>query len=182
MKEKSEIFIITGTPGSGKSIVAKHLLQRYEFGIHIPIDDLREWVVSGIAHPLPTWTEETTRQFDLGFRATANVASLYADAGFTVAIDQVIYPEDAKKYLAKKFSGHKVYKIFLKPEVDIALKRNAQRTNKEFEPSVLHEPIKGIYKSLAEAIEKEKDWIIIDSSNLSLEKTVDEILRRIKPE
>lgn len=60
---ESAHFIVTGTPGAGKTSVGKALLQQYEFGIHIPIDDLREWVVSGIAHLLPAWTDETTRQF-----------------------------------------------------------------------------------------------------------------------
>lgn len=37
-------------------------MNRFERGFHVPIDDLREWVVSGCAHPIG-WTDETTRQF-----------------------------------------------------------------------------------------------------------------------
>ena len=47
------IFLLSGTPGAGKSSVATALMQHFEFGLHIPVDDLREWVVSGLADPVP---------------------------------------------------------------------------------------------------------------------------------
>ncbi len=46
------IFLISGTPGSGKSSVARALMQRFKQGVHLPVDDLRKMVVSGIAHPV----------------------------------------------------------------------------------------------------------------------------------
>ena len=177
MKDISEIFILTGTPGAGKTTVAKGLLQRYEFGLHIPIDDLREWVVSGIAHPLPEWVDETTRQFSLAYRATANLAKLYANAGFAVAIDQVIYPEDFKEHFEEQLHAYAVHKIFLQPRIDVSLARNASRTNKEFDTSVPNEPIGKMYQSLGDAIQNDNGWLIIDSSILSLEETIDQIFR-----
>ena len=180
MSDKGEIFILTGTPGAGKTTVAKELLQRYDFGFHIPIDDLREWVVSGIAHPLPEWVDETTRQFSLAFRATTQLATLYATAGFAVVIDQVIYPKDFNEHFEDQLQGHTVYKIFLQPKVDVSLARNASRTNKEFETSFLNDPIRMMHKSLGNMIKADEDWIIIDSSNLSLEETVDQILRHVR--
>ena len=43
----SPIFLITGGPGVGKSATAATLMRRFRFGFHIPVDDLREWVVLG---------------------------------------------------------------------------------------------------------------------------------------
>jgi predicted ATPase len=80
------IYFLTGAPGAGKSTLAVALLRHFEFGIHIPVDDLREWVVSGISHPLP-WTDETSRQFILAENAACDLAIRYQDAGFAVVID-----------------------------------------------------------------------------------------------
>ena len=88
------LFLITGTPGAGKSVTAAALMRRFPFGLHIPVDELREWVVSGISQPVPEFTEETARQFRLARSAAAQVAALYTDAGFAVAIDDVIHEPD----------------------------------------------------------------------------------------
>jgi hypothetical protein len=48
-------------------------MRRFSFGIHIPIDDLREWVVSGMAQAVPLWTEETERQFRLARHSAVQI-------------------------------------------------------------------------------------------------------------
>ena len=52
----SPIFLISGTPASGKSSVSLALMRRFARGVHLAVDDLREMVISGIAHPVPEWT------------------------------------------------------------------------------------------------------------------------------
>ena len=96
---QSPLFLITGAPGAGKSVTAAALMRRFPFGLHIPVDELREWVVSGISQPVPEFTEETGRQFRLARGAAAQVAALYADAGFAVAIDDVIHEPDVQACL-----------------------------------------------------------------------------------
>ena len=54
---QSPLFLITGAPGARQSVTAAALMRRFPFGLHIPVDDLREWVVSGISHPLPEFTD-----------------------------------------------------------------------------------------------------------------------------
>ena len=115
------LFLITGTPGSGKSTAARSLMQRFPFGLHIPVDDLREWVVAGIAHPVPEFTEETARQFQLARTAAAGIAVLYADAGFAVALDDVIHEPDAETCVAAPLAPRAVHKILLQPILEIAL-------------------------------------------------------------
>src|SRR5215204_6054731 len=118
------IFILSGTPGSGKSSVSTALMQRFPRGIHIPVDDLREWVVSGIAHPVPVWTEETGRQFRLARQAALEIARIYAGARFAVVIDDIIFPDEAARGVVEALSGYDVHKVVLHPDLDTALRRN----------------------------------------------------------
>lgn len=153
------------------------LMRRFPLGLHIPVDDLREWVVSGISHPLPDWTDETSRQFHLARQAAAQVARIYADAGFAVAVDDVILPYEAQAVFATPLSDHNMHKVLLRPDVEVALARNAQRTNKSFDTSALAQTIRRVHESMAVPIFARAGWIIIDSSHLSVEDTVDEIIR-----
>ena len=164
------IFFITGTPGSGKSSLSRVLLQRFEFGLHLPIDDLREFVVSGIAHPIPG-TPETTRQFRLARAAAMHSARMYALEGFVVVIDDVIFPHDVAQLETEFLTGFKLYKILLRPRLEVALKRNATRSNKNFDTSLLESVIRDLYQNMNPEEYLAAGWKVLDSSDLSLEET-----------
>jgi len=172
------IYLISGVPGSGKTSVAGALMRRFALGLHIPVDDLREWVVSGIAQPVPVWTGETTRQFRLAREAAAYTARLYAEAGFAVAVDDVIFPSEAQAIFVESLRPHTIARVLLRPSLEVALARNAARTNKEFDTSLLAETCRTIYRSMDEREFAAAGWIVVDSSALSVEETVDEILKR----
>lgn len=171
------VFLLSGTPGSGKTSVAQALLRHFPLGLHLPLDDFREFVVSGQASVF-VWSDETTRQFALARTAAVATAVCYAEAGFAVALDDVVFPAEAQSFFVEPLSAFAVYKVLLIPRLDIALSRNAERTTKRFETAALVETIRDLHKTFTEQEHdfREAGWLVVDSSELSLEKTVAHIL------
>ncbi len=168
------IYLISGTPASGKSSVCKALMQRFAKGVHVPVDDLREMVVSGIAHPVPTWTDETTRQFALARENAVQMATNYSRAGFTVAIDDVFSTKDFETDYAPHLERAEFKRILLLPNLEVALQRSSSRTNKNFDPKGLEPAIRYLHNEYTNM--DQEGWIVIDSSGLTIEETVSKIL------
>jgi chloramphenicol 3-O-phosphotransferase len=173
------IFFVSGTPGSGKSSVSRALLEHFEFGLHLPVDDLREFVVSGIAHPVNP-TPETTRQFRLARACAMQTAKMYATEGFAVVIDDVLFPHDAAQLEQEFLSGFKVHKILLRPKLEVALSRNATRENKNFDTTILEPVIRDLFTGMQPKEFQNAGWLNLDSSELNLETTVRLILAQFK--
>src|SRR5690242_17438247 len=130
-------MILSGPPAAGKSTVAKLVARRWLRGVCIPVDDLREWVVSGLAQPVPVYTDETARQFALARKSAAVVARNYQAAGFAVVIDDVAPAVHLSEEYLPELGDLPVFPFLLLPPLDVVLARNSARANKNFDPSVL---------------------------------------------
>jgi chloramphenicol 3-O-phosphotransferase len=176
VSEKGEVFLITGVPGVGKSSVSRALLGRFEFGFYVPVDDLREWVVSGLAHPVPVWTEETGRQFVIARRAAVELARIYAGEGFAVVIDDVLLPGEGEEVYESALEGYKVHKVFLWAELAVNRSRNRERTNKNFDTAGLEGLIGRLHEWMKPEAYGKAGWMVVDSTGLGVEETVDAVV------
>jgi predicted ATPase len=173
--ERPAIWLITGAPGAGKSTVSDALCRRFRFAVHIPVDDIRDWVRSGFASPLE-WTAETTRQFALARRGAARVAADYAEAGFVAVLDDVVRGSELGQYT--DYLGNSTSrKVLLNPSLETVLARNAVPGRKPFDSIVLEAACRGLHPLLAAENTAEHGWIVVDSTTLTVDQTVDAIVR-----
>ncbi|PNY81750.1 phosphotransferase-like protein [Deinococcus koreensis] len=170
------IFLILGTPAAGKSTVARALMERFGRGLHLPVDDLRHMVVSGLAEPGFEWTDELKLQLRLARGAAARTALAYAGAGFAVAIDDFWQGETPDADYGP-LQGHGVHRVLLQPSLEATLARLAARRPDEAS-------FKGVLAQATLLIRADMDrhpktgWQVVDSSDLSVGETVDRILEQ----
>lgn len=171
------IVILTGPPGAGKSTVSRLLAQKVERAIVVPVDDVRDWVVQGIAHPTD-WTDETERQFQLAEAVACATARIYDDAGFLVMLDHCRSLERWDDMAAAHLTGYAVHRIGLFPDLETNLARNATRGNKAFDTSALEGIIRYLHTVTPEP---RAGWHLLDTSGQTPEQTAEEIWSVIHP-
>ena len=96
----SELFVVVGAPAVGKSTASKAVCIEFARSLHIPVDDLRDMVVSGHAMPGEAWSVELAQQVTLARGAALDMAARYRDDGFTVVIDDFLDPLQLQEYRA----------------------------------------------------------------------------------
>ena len=161
-----------GTPASGKSTVAHALMRRFSRGLHLPVDTLRQLVVSGLADMSGEPSPALLEQLRLARESASATAGLYAGAGFAVAIDDFWFGEHPDRDYRLE---PKTHRIVLTPDVSTTLKRLYARNAAE---GAFKEVLAGVIQTLHPEIEAhpKAGWHALDSSRWSVEQTVDRIL------
>ena len=174
------IFLLAGSPAVGKTTVARALAAKFAKSIHIPLDTMRDMVISGLKLPNPIWSQELIEQLALSRESVSAMATLYNQAGFVVAIDDFYDPYSRLVEYRALFLTSQTQKILLYPSEQTALARNLQRYGPGERANHLAGGIRIVYDHLQTAVAELKDqgWIIVDSTEQSVEETVAEILER----
>jgi chloramphenicol 3-O-phosphotransferase len=171
-------FLVTGTPGAGKSSVARALAARFSPGLHVDLDCLRLMVVTGFAMPGFTWEPEADQQFRLARATAIHMVRSYGSEGFTVVVDDMLGPrgEDPPglQDYTDLYRRGGVHPVFLKPSLDVAMAR-AQARGGELLPWI-GEVVPPLYRSMERHLTT--GWTVVDSSDLDINETVDEIFAR----
>ena len=173
MANNQPIFLVIGPPAVGKSTTCRAIATQFPRSLHIPVDDLRNMVVSGLELPGAEWNASLAQQITLARTAVVDMAQRYQSAGFTVVIDDFWDPGHLADY--QGFLGQSnVHQIILFPDQDEAHLRNLKRSGDSPARAYIDEGIRNVYQQLAPSLPRlvEEGWIIIDTTKLSVESTV----------
>ncbi|MBI2011387.1 AAA family ATPase [Candidatus Daviesbacteria bacterium] len=172
------ILLITGPAGAGKSSVADSWAKKQKIPtIHLSLDQFRYFVKSGLVDPQEGWSEETKRQLSLAQKSCAEVVKIYLAEGYNCVIDDAVFPEWEEAGLDnwKQVLGPVAMKVVvLMPSFDALIRRNFLR---EGEEKLSDEMVKTIYEMMESW--KDKEEVVIDNSNLTVEQTVEELEKRL---
>ncbi|WP_435921507.1 AAA family ATPase [Paenibacillus sp. DYY-L-2] len=173
--EQPSIILITGIMASGKSTVAQLLAERFERSVHLRGDMFRKMIVNDRREVQPHAGDEELEQLRLRYRLAAQSADAYAEAGFTVVVQDVVVGKVLNDFISY-VRNRPLYVVVLCPSTTAVSRREEARAKKGY----------GIWsvEALDEVLRKETPRIgmWLDSSDLTEEETVDEILKRFREE
>lgn len=168
-----QVIVVTGVMAAGKSTVSQLLAERFTRAVHLRGDEFRRVVVRGRVDMSPQGDPEAERQLALRHRITARTADAYADAGFTVVVQDLFVGSTLEPFL-EQVGSRPLSLVMLAPDVGTVMRREAERTKvgygdlwsiRDFDHKVRSEtPRIGLW---------------LDSSQQTPDETVDEIARRL---
>lgn len=135
------IFLITGSPGVGKTTIGRALAGTFPKGIHIPVDTIRGMVVSGFHRPSPDWPPELIEQLILARANACAMAMRYRQAEFAVTVDDFFDGYSRMAEYRDILSLPQVYKILLYPTEETTVARNLARYGPGERAEYLEAPI-----------------------------------------
>jgi len=173
------IFLVVGPPAVGKSTTSRALAARYPRSVCIPVDDVRDMVVSGRVLPGAVWSDELVRQVALARSAVAYMALSYRRAGFAVVIDDFWDPHHPADYQSL-LGQPDVHRVLLYPGQDEAHQRNLRRSGGSPARAYIDEGIEIVYGQLDSVVPQlvQEGWVVIDTTTLSVDAAVSAILQR----
>ena len=174
------IFLIVGSPGVGKSTIGRALAAKFDRSLHIPVDTIRYMVVSGIELPDFQWSQELIEQLVVARESVCAMAFRYNRNGFVVTVDDFWDHNSQLTEYQGLMAASQTHKILLYPREETALARNFGRYGPGEKNDRFAGAIRFVYSQLYPAVTelKEQGWLIVDSTEQSIEETVAEILER----
>jgi cytidylate kinase len=165
-----EILIVTGPPGAGKTTMARALVDRFELAVLLEGDVYFRSVVRGWIAP---WTTPARHQNTVVTQAMAASAGEFARGGYTVVLEGIIGPWFLDTFVPAA-GGVAVHYLIVRPQADIAMARAVAREAPELvDPA----PVAQMYEAFASHGGYERH--VIDTSDHTVDDTVDEVLKRL---
>ena len=167
------VVLVTGISASGKSTVAEALARRFARGVHVRGDVFRRMVVAGREEMSASPSPEAWRQLRLRYRLAAHAADEYAAAGFSVVVQDVVVGPVLSEYVAA-IRTRPLAVVVLTPSPAVVARREAGRDKVAYRTGAA--TLAALDSALRTSTPRLGLWL--DTSALSVDETVDEILRR----
>jgi chloramphenicol 3-O-phosphotransferase len=163
------IALVSGSPATGKSVLARRLAQAHARGVHFEIDPFYEFM----AHPIAPTRPESHAQNEAIARAAARAIGAFAQAGYEVFADGVILPWALPIYRAELVPlGVPIDYVLVRAQLEVALARSRARAKE-----VPDEVVRVMHPKFA-ALEAEYDRHVVHNDGRSLDATMAELLAR----
>jgi len=160
----SDVVILTGPPGAGKSTIAGALGVSFRRAVHLHTDDFWHFVVSGA---IPPYLPESDGQNQTVLQVIRNAAFTYAAGGFLTIIDGIIGPWMLHHFQETEHaqSVPRLHYVVLRPSREETLRRAQARTA----PDALVDggPIASLWDQFADLGELENHAIDTTAQNSS---------------
>ena len=166
----ARIFLITGLMAAGKSTVAQALARRFPKSVHLRGDSFRRMIVNGQEPMSFELSDAAGRQLALRYDLSVQAARSYADAGYTVIYQDLILGPALAEVVAK-FDGYPLSVVVLCPDEETIYRRESDRGKSGYKNRT---EIAAFERVLHDETAHIGTWV--DSSNLSVAQTVDQIL------
>ncbi|MCH5671768.1 AAA family ATPase [Streptomyces gilvus] len=163
------VVVVTGVMASGKSTVSQALAERLPRAAHVRGDTFRRMIVSGREDCTPTAGTEAETQLRLRHRLSANTADAYAEAGFTVVVQDVVLGEHLTAYV-DLFRTRPLYLVVLAPSPETVTAREAGRAKTGYGAWTVAE-LDGVLRGPTPRL-----GLWLDTTTLSVGETVEAIL------
>jgi len=166
------VILVTGIQAAGKSTVAQALAERLGRSVHVRGDLFRRMVVNGRVEMGPANPPlEALRQLKLRYALAAQVADGYAEAGFTVVLQDIVLGRHLGE-MVEAIRTRPLHVVVLAPRPEVVRAREDARRKVAYKPG--DEGVAELDAYMRRETPRLGLWL--DTSELTVEATVKAIL------
>ncbi|HLG11656.1 MAG TPA: AAA family ATPase [Dehalococcoidia bacterium] len=120
------IVLFGGPAGAGKTTLAAAWCATRERAVHLQLDDIRSFIVSGLADP-QGGGPEVGQQYALAVTACCSLARVFATGGYDVAVDDVLEPPAFEACWRPELEDLNPEVLIVLPSIQETLRRSVSR-------------------------------------------------------